>query len=169
MTATLDTTRRDRLDEAYDRLLAPPPPLPATFPAEWLANGFYTLTFPSGEHRTFRVRTERTGMHRGKRTLALLIGPDNTDEYESFAFIAADGSGFDVWKRFRGPADGSRPTKHEQHAAILFDLASGRKLDGYEILVSRRCFRCNRPLTTPESIRTGYGPECSARRTGGSR
>ena len=34
---------------------------------------------------------------------------------------------------------------------------------GYSILNSGRCFRCNRKLTTPESIKTNYGPECIKR------
>lgn len=34
---------------------------------------------------------------------------------------------------------------------------------GYSILPSGTCFRCGRELTTPESIKTGYGPVCGGR------
>lgn len=126
----------------------------ANLPAKWLANGFYTMTFPDGSHRTFRIRTEPGGKLKGKRTIALLIGPDNTDEYESFAFIEESGPA--IWKRF---------VKHKQaeHAALLWDLAKGELIEGYELRISKRCLACNRPLTTPESIDLGYGPLCRER------
>lgn len=126
----------------------------ANLPAKHVPNGFYTLTFPDGSHRTFRVRTESKGDFRGKRTLALLIGPDNSNDYESFAFIENDGP--KVWKRFK---------THRQatHAAILWSLIGGELLDGYELKLSKRCLACNRPLTTPESTESGYGPLCRER------
>lgn len=159
MNATAAATLDD-LDAAADRL-ATPVRLPriSDLPDDFLPNGIYTLTFPSGEHRTFRVRTEKNGGFRGKRTLGMLIGPDNTDEYESFAFVNADG--IEVWRRFLGAfAD---PSKHEQYAGILWDLAKGVELDGYELRVAKKCLRCNRLLTTPESIAAGIGPECATR------
>lgn len=122
--------------------------------AKWLPNGFFTLTFPDGSHRTFRVRTEPSGGLKGKRTIALLIGPDNSSDYEGFAFL--EDAGPKVWKRFTGH-------KQEQHAAILWELAKGEKLEGYELAVSRRCLACNRPLTTKQSIELNYGPLCAER------
>jgi hypothetical protein len=126
----------------------------ANLPAKWLTNGFFTITFPDGSHRTFRIRTEPNGALKGKRTLGLLIGPDNTDEYESFAFI--EDAGLSVWKRF---------AKHKQadHAAVLWALAKGEVIEGYELLISKRCLACNRPLTTADSIKLGYGPHCAER------
>lgn len=126
-------------------------------PAPWLSNGFYTLTFPDGSHRTFRIRTERSGALVGKRTIALLIGPDNTSDYEGFGFI--ENSGVKVWKRFQG-------TRQERYGAIVFVLAGGEIPDeyaAYELLVSRRCFVCNRPLTDAASIAAGMGPFCRER------
>jgi hypothetical protein len=154
------TTTLDALDDAADRLLSPAAlPRASDMPQDYLPNGTYTLVFPSGEHRTFRVRTERKNAFRGRRTIGLLIGPDNTDEYESFAFVNDDGIG--VWQRFRsGPFS---PSKQQQYAAILWDLTHGEELDGYELRVAKRCMRCNRLLTTPESIEIGFGPECATR------
>ena len=126
----------------------------ANLPAKWLMNGFYTITFPDGSHRTFRIRTEPGGKLKGKRTIALLIGPDNTDEYDSFAFI--EDAGPSVWKRFQ-------KQKQAEHAAILWDLAKGEKLEGYELMISKRCLACNHRLTSPESINDGYGPTCKER------
>lgn len=126
----------------------------ANLPAKWLANGFFTITFPDGSHRTFRIRTEPNGKLKGKRTVALLIGPDNTSEFEGFAFLEENGPA--TWKRFKGH-------KQEEHAAILWDLAKGEKLEGYELLISKRCLACNYMLTTPESLGLGYGPTCAER------
>jgi hypothetical protein len=134
--------------------LAITPAMYAALPAAFLSNGFFTLTFPSGEHRTYRVRLDREGIHAGKRTLALLIGPDNTSDYECQATVAEDG--FKLFKRFaRG--------KTQEHAQLLWMLAKGDAIEGYELLVSKRCRVCNRPLTDEISIKTEVGPTCRKR------
>jgi hypothetical protein len=42
-------------------------------------NGTYTITSPTGEHRTFRIKTQKDDARfaPGKRTIALLTGSDN--------------------------------------------------------------------------------------------
>lgn len=130
------------------------PELFAALPAKWLSNGFYTLTFPDDSHRTYRVRLEKSGLFAGKRTLSLLIGPDNTNDYESHGVVAEDE--FKLFKRFaRG--------KSAEHAFLLWHLAKGDELDGYELLVSKRCRYCNRPLSVPDSITDELGPVCRKR------
>jgi hypothetical protein len=145
------------LDDDFARLggaLEITPAMYASLPCPWLSNGFYTLTFPDGSHRTYRVRLDREGIHGGKRTLALLIGPDNTSDYECCAVVTNDG--FALFKRFaRG--------KSQEHAQLLWRLAKGERIDGYELLVSRVCRVCNRPLTDSESIRLEIGPTCKKR------
>lgn len=44
----------------------------------------------SGRHRTFRIETRRGAQDafKGKRTLGLLSGPNNTDDFTDFAFVA---------------------------------------------------------------------------------
>jgi len=127
---------------------------PKTTPAKWLSNGFYTLTFPDGSHRTFRIRTEKNGIFKGHRTLSILTGPQNTNEYEPFATTEEDG--FRVWKRH---ATG----KNAAYAFMLWEMAKGVQLIGHELLISKRCLVCNRPLTTPESIALGIGPGCQGK------
>lgn len=123
----------------------------AVMPARWLSNGFYTVVFPDGSHRTFRVRLEQLGTFKGKRTVSLLIGPDNTSDYETLGFV--ESGGFILWKRHRG-------TRSEKHVNILWRLAKGETIEGHELHLSKRCMICNRPLTTPESNERGIGPEC---------
>jgi len=123
-------------------------------PAPWLSNGFFTLTLGDGSHRTYRVRLEKNGIFAGKRTLALLIGPDNSTDYETQAIVAE--AGFVLFKRFRSG-------KSAEHATTLWRLAKGEAIGGCELLVSKRCRVCNRPLTDPISIELQIGPLCRER------
>lgn len=131
-------------------------PTAATIPAtSVIPNGIYTLRFPCGSHRTFRVFTMREDARfaPGKRVIAMLIGPENAgfSDYEKFGWV--DDAGIHVWKRFQNQ-------KQAEYARLLWMLATGCEGDGYELLISKRCLRCNRTLTTPESIEMGIGPEC---------
>lgn len=121
-----------------------------------LANGFYTLTFPDGSHRTFRVFSKRPDAKfaPGQRLLAMLVGPDNTSDYEGFAFVLE--TGVKVWKRFHGK-------KQAHYAALLLDLVSGQEVPGHTVEVSRHCLICNRLLTTPAAIERGIGDTCWGR------
>jgi hypothetical protein len=129
-----------------------------------VANGFYTVTFPDGSHRTFRVYTRPadSDFAPGKRVAALLIGPRNTEDFEPFAWV--DDTGIQVWKRFRGAKD--NPSQHERHTSILWKLATGEVLEGHELQLSKRCLVCNRTLTDPTSISLGIGPSCRRTRHG---
>lgn len=128
-------------------------------------NGTYTITSPSGEHRTFRIRTqpEDSNFAPGKRVVSLLIGPDNNSDFKGFGF--ADENGIHVWSRYRLSA------VHVQYAALLWSLATEGEASrfyakGARILLEGRCVRCNRKLTHPVSIVTGIGPECAKRCAG---
>lgn len=141
----------DAINDADVSLSGITPELYASLPAPWFPAGFHTLTFPDGSHKTFRVRLDRMGAYSGRRTIGLLIGPDNTDEYQTIGLLMADG--FTLWKAYR-------TGKVAEHTAILWRLAKGEEIDGYELLTSKRCRICMRELTDPESIRTELGPTC---------
>ena len=125
-------------------------------------NGTFTIqNRVTGEHRTFRVRTQKddASFAPGKRTVALLKGNDNETSYTGFAFVTEDG--INVWSSKRGTVG------YTAYANLLWSLA----IDGafseyaekYSITESRKCVRCNRKLTTPESLAAGIGPECAGR------
>ena len=126
----------------------------AALPALHVPNGFHTLTFPCGSHRTFRIRTEKNGIFRGKRTVSLLIGPSNTDDYMTIGLLT--NAGITMFKSHR-------TGKNADNCALLWGLLNGEVIDGHEVQVSRRCFICNNALTDPESLRTGIGPTCRKR------
>lgn len=148
---------RSRLNGAAERLVAPPDPSAWDLGPAFLGNGYYTLTLPCGTHRTFRLYTQQRGPMAGKRIIGLLIGPDNTADYEDFAFVFP--GEILVWKRFANQ-------KQAEYAALVWDLARGERIDGHDLTVSRRCLICNRVLTTPESYARGIGPVCEGRRGG---
>jgi hypothetical protein len=138
-----------------------------------LANGVYTIENEAGDHRTISIRTQAQDAKfaPGERIAAILAGPDNEEDYQGFAFVKD--TGFCVWRKKRG--QNGRISTFEWYAKILeaIDLEpsemeevevdvelAGRK---YTVMVSKRCIRCNRKLTTPESIRAGIGPVCAGR------
>lgn len=127
-------------------------------------NGKYTIkNRTEGTHRTLDISTQAADAKfaPGERVVALLTGPDNTADYTGFGFV--NDQGIQVWKKKRS-TNGSK-SEWEWYAEILWSLA----LDGgfspyadrYELLVEGRCLKCNRTLTTPESIVSGIGPVCA--------
>jgi hypothetical protein len=126
-------------------------------------NGKYSIASPKGDHRTFDIRTAKKGTLKGQRIVSLLIGPDNTNDYQGFGFVSE--GGIKVWSKFRGQGT---PSNHEKFAELLWSLAtegtaSPYYVMGYRLLSEGKCIRCNRTLTHPDSIETGIGPECAGR------
>lgn len=121
-------------------------------------NGIFTLTMPNGDYRTFRIHTVRPDatFAPGERILSILSGPENDASYMGFAFVYS--GGFRVWGKMKGTKE---PSQYERYAEVLWRLLISDTVAGYELATSKRCLRCNRLLTTPESLESGYGPECS--------
>lgn len=127
-------------------------------------NGRYTIeSTKTGEHRTFWIRTQAADAKfaPGKRIVSLLSGSENDDpdSYTGFAFI--DEQGIHVWTSKRGSGK-----LFEQYAETLWPLALDGAFSpwverGYRLHLEGRCLRCNRVLTTPESVRMGIGPICA--------
>lgn len=124
-------------------------------------NGKITIVNRQGEHRTFQIKTQKKDARfaPGKRIIALLSGPDNQHDFMSFGFV--DDNGVHVWQKHR--------TKSFLWFAELINVLVGKLpstckaelFEGYEVMISKRCLRCNRELTTPESIESGIGPVCA--------
>jgi hypothetical protein len=147
-------------------------------------NGKYTVLSPSGEHRTFRIKTMPSADKQreqnpdpkfkpfapDKRVIGLLTGSDNQSSYTNFGFV--DDDGIHVWTSKRG-TDGGEKSQYEKNAACLWSLLTTEKgffaQRGFTVEQSCTCVVCNRELTNPESILTGIGPECAGRKSGGKR
>lgn len=135
-----------------------------------ILNGTYTVQSPSGAHRTFRIHTQpdaekqrerrpdREPFAPGKRIISLLTGPNNEADYEGFGFV--DDNGIRLWRRF---AD---KDTFQKYAALVWSMGTRGEESkfhkaGARLLFEGRCLKCNRKLTTPESIRSGIGPICA--------
>jgi Family of unknown function (DUF6011) len=153
-----------------------------------LPNGVWTIEGPKG-HRTYRISTiqpvrglaklaspaERRHVegpqsdvadafrakHAGKRVLELLVGPDNTASYRGMAWIDAGNDATsaprscigNLWKFGRD---------NEVLVNVFAKLVEREeKLADYKVHFARHCYKCNRLLTTPESIQRGIGPICA--------
>lgn len=135
-----------------------PAPRPPRVPARDVANGTYTLTNPaSGGYRTYRVQTwERDvgGSVELSRVLQLLVGSDNEGDFVGFAFLTDRGPS--VWRRFQSAND-----KNQWGRLAWWFWKTVAEGEGpLQAQLSKRCLRCNRKLTTPESLERGVGPEC---------
>ncbi len=154
--------------------------LPPGAQRAWLLAGNATFTLVSnrtGARYTYKIRRDKlTTAPHGKYSVLLLTGPDNED---SFTYLGS------LWGRLRqipaGPFDieeeyfefhrGKRCEYAEASAPVRvfrwmwYALANGRAMSaddsgGAKLLHCGRCGRCGRLLTVPESIESGYGPEC---------
>lgn len=124
-------------------------------------NGEITMRNPeTGGHRTVRIKTQAADANfaPGERIISLLVGSDNTSDYQGFGFVKDDGRVI-VWKRYRG---NGTPSAH-QRLALMVQYPDHYEALGVEYMFSTRCRVCNRKLTTPESIESGIGPICEGR------
>jgi len=134
-----------------------------------MQNGIYTIqNMETGEHRTFRVKTQKDDARfaPGERVVALLTGPDNGNDYRGFGFV--NGNEIALWRSKRTPAFRHYKAMLETAAAVLPEGDTEYREEifqyfgrPYKVMMEVRCRRCNRRLTTPESIRRGLGPECA--------
>jgi hypothetical protein len=134
--------------------------------AATIFNGTYTVQNTSTvNHRTFKIYTisKDSKFAPGKRVIALLIGRNNENDYQSFGFV--DDKGIYVWSRYRGTM---KVSSFDYFAHLIWELATkgtfvNKRGEKYSLLIEAKCLRCNRKLTEPESIRTGIGPICCGR------
>jgi hypothetical protein len=129
----------------------------------FVRGGNATVTIASkrtGEHRTYRVsRTEDESGRKSPFFVGVLTGPDNTASYTYAGILAGDGQ--------------IVPTKKSKLAAdapavrgwnyVARHLATDSLPTDADVMHEGRCGCCNRPLTRPDSIERGIGPECAAK------
>lgn len=120
-----------------------------------IPNGCFTIQNTSkNTHRTVRIKTVKKGNLEGKRIISILTGPDNNSDYRGFGFVNDNGLIF-IWNKHR-----------DSHILLwIARYISGKfrfdqDVKNVNLLVEKSCIRCNRRLTTPESIKNGIGPEC---------
>lgn len=124
--------------------------------------GNATITVRSGStgaRFTYKIRTPKETQNRPPIWfVSLLNGSDNENNYEYFGNIRGNGS-FDHGRRAR--------IGNDAPAARAFNwfwnmIQANRSdvLEQADIWHEGRCGRCGRKLTVPESVESGFGPEC---------
>lgn len=156
-TITFDSIRPGNLASELSKKMKPTPREDgkeidiSDFFDPFIHDGVVTVTSSrTGEHRTFKVETVRSGDLAGKRILS--IG-NHEKGFFGFAFVDSFNLSIKVWWR--------KDTEFYRKSAKMFENLRSHVASGeISIQASGKCRRCGRPLTNPESIRTGLGPYC---------
>lgn len=97
--------------------------------------------------------------------VSVLSGPDNTSDYAYLGTIWIDAQG--IWAYRHGKKSSVGEDAPSVRAArwflALLQRDPAKLFEQAEVYHAGRCGRCGRKLTVPESITTGFGPECAGR------
>ena len=111
----------------------------------------FTVSNNKGKHYTFKVDAQSED---GYWFVSLLVGKD----YKYLGTIFFKGGPLRLSDASKFNKD-SLPYKVFVFAQKVLDGVI-KLPEGYSIENSGTCFRCGRKLTTPKSIKSGYGPYC---------
>lgn len=109
----------------------------------------------SGKHYTYRVKKIREDGP--VYYVSLLNGSDNEKSYCYIGLYDSVSNKFKITSKSKMTYN-STPVKAFQYFIKGFDNKMFPK--HLEVYHENKCGRCNRKLTTPESIESGFGPEC---------
>ncbi len=132
---------------------------------------FTVRSSKSGERLTFmleRPKQQRAGQDAKPIFVSVLSGADNTSQYTFIGTIFPN-EGEWSWRH----SYKSHVTNSAASAKVIAWLVHCINTDRSKILTQAqvwhegRCGRCGRKLTVPESIESGFGPECISKMKGG--
>lgn len=139
------------------------PQLPDPLKFVLAGNAIVTLhSEKTGAHFTYRVRRPKdSSLIAPVWFVQVLTGPSNEDDYEHLGVIrpAANLTGLSYSHGVRSRIRADAPSAVAISWALRRLLAK-QPLPSCQILNEGRCGRCGRRLTVPESIQSGFGPEC---------
>jgi hypothetical protein len=131
----------------------------------FMTAGKATVTFrsaESGTRFTYKVKLAPKRQDSDPDTwfVMLLTGPDNSNDYQYMGIMRKDAQGVlqYIWTSKSRIGKDAPSVKGFVWALSQFVVdACPAKLEVYH---EGRCGRCGRKLTVPESVDTGFGPEC---------
>jgi len=125
--------------------------------------------FLYGGNSTITLRSLQTGKHYTYKVsisdnneiffVSVLSGSDNTINYSYIGIIIKD-KRFTLTKKSKVNADS---ISFKAFDYFYKQILSGKINNKLEVLHSGTCAKCGRKLTTPESIRCGFGPICKTK------
>jgi Family of unknown function (DUF6011) len=131
---------------------------------------FFTVTDSNGERRTFKVsNSQRTQAQRDNANgrsavyfVSVLTGSNNDSDYSYMGIVPADTVAANAprFVRTRNSRVGENSLAHLLFTSLIAALYAGELPAGWAFHHDGRCARCGRRLTVPESIESGFGPEC---------
>ncbi len=114
---------------------------------------------------TFTIRSEKTGTRFTYRVnvsndgnvhfVALLNGADNDSNYQFLGILSRD-----MYRHGRKSRVTEEAASVKAFKWFWGSLARGQFPASVKMWHEGKCGRCGRTLTVPESIESGYGPEC---------
>jgi hypothetical protein len=124
-------------------------------------NAYFTIrSKKTGQRFTYRVRASKDGR---VHFVSVLTGQDNSSSYSYMGYIKITPSG-GVFFHGGGKARvGKDAPSFKAFDWLYRQLVRCQLPDTVEVWHEGRCGRCARRLTVPESIRSGFGPECIGR------
>lgn len=123
-------------------------------PKTFILAGNATFTATSektGVRFTFKVVNKNNYFH-----ISVLTGSDNTSNYTYIGTIFPDG----VYRHGRKSRITPDAPSAKAAAWICKRVVASETIPNCTIQHAGRCGRCGRLLTVPESIESGFGPEC---------
>lgn len=132
--------------------------LSVTDAAKFILAGKATFTLRSqktGTRYTYKVKKNEGENQPDLWFISLLSGPDNEGDYTYLGMIR---NGQFLLTRASKMTSDSLPVKAFRWT--WEKLVAGVEPEQVEIWHAGKCGRCGRTLTVPESISSGYGPEC---------
>lgn len=123
----------------------------------WGGNAKFTLqSLATGTRYTYRVKKSDNGK---LYFVGVLTGQDNENDYPYLGHIYADSGEFVFAKPEKAGVSRAAPSA-AAFAWAYPRIKAGAIPAGLAIWHEGRCGRCSRVLTVPESIASGFGPEC---------
>lgn len=121
---------------------------------------FFTLSsLKTGQRFTFKVRKsdDKAGWAPAW-FVYLLTGSENTGSYSYMGYIDTDGD-FKLTRKSKVPATATSVSAFRWLWTRVSEQGKDLPTDA-EFRHANRCGRCGKVLTVPESVDSGYGPEC---------
>ena len=129
--------------------------------------------FVRGGNAHFTIRSKRTGTrftYRARATdrgdayfVSVLTGSDNTSHYTYMGLLICNPDTPPVFTRTRASKVEEDAPCYKAFVWFYRNIAAQQSMQELEFWHEGRCGRCARKLTVPESIASGFGPECITR------
>lgn len=123
---------------------------------------FTILKIETSGRFTYRITVpEDQKQHPTLFFVSVLTGSDNESDYSYIGYIRTQNDGSHVFYYGKKSKLSNEAPSVRVFEAIFSYISIGNKIPrGIEIWHEGKCGRCGRTLTVPESIESGFGPEC---------